>query len=125
MLLSSCGEKLYYGDVNCSECYSPKPDSAFLEILLTPDENRGIPLSILKGDVENGQIEFMDTVYGSLFRRWLAVDVPYSVKVEYYANADTIYAVDGTTIRFLKVTDACDVECYVIDNEKIDVRLGF
>jgi hypothetical protein len=125
LLLSACGEKLFTGDVNCSECYSPKPDSLDLIIDLSiDDEFKKVPLVIYRGDVEDNQIEYIDTAYASPYRLYVAVGTKYSVKAKYRkADSTVLYAVDGTTIKILLVTATCDVDCYVIKNDRMNVKI--
>jgi hypothetical protein len=81
LLCFSCGEKILTGDVDCAECYREKPDSADLEISLTfNDEFTEVPLVVYKGDVEDNNIEYIDTAYESPYFLYVPVDKKYSVK---------------------------------------------
>lgn len=121
----SCGEKLYYGDVDCSECYRVRPDSADLVVHLTlNDIYQKVPLTFYRGNIEGGLVEYVDTAYLNPYYLWVAVERDYSVKAEYSRGNTVVYAVDGTTIEVLKVPDACDVECYIISGETLDVVLN-
>jgi hypothetical protein len=123
--LTSCEEKLYYGTVDCSECYQIKPDSADLIVNLTANGiYRAVPLTFYRGNIETGQVEYVDTAYTSPYYLWVAVNRYYSVKAEYARGNTVIYAVDGTEIEVLKVPDACDKECYIIRHESLDVELN-
>jgi hypothetical protein len=123
-LYISCDEKLYTGNVDCSECYAPKPDSVDLIINLTiNDEFTAVPLVIYKGDVEDGKIEYIDTAYESPYYLYVPVDARYSVKGEYARGNKKLFAVDGTNLKVLLVNYACDAECYVIENETLDIRI--
>ncbi len=123
--LYSCEEKVYYGSVDCSECYQIKPDSADLVVKVTiNDIYPEVPLTFYRGNIEAGEIEYVDTAYGTNYYLWVPVDKDFSVKAEYKRGNTTIYAVDGTKIEVLKVPDACDEVCYIVDDEVIDVRLN-
>ena len=124
LVLCSCGEKLFTADVNCSDCYAPKPDSASMEVNVTINDSfPEVPLVFYRGPAEDRDVEYIDTAYSSPYYLWVKVDRSYSVKAKYRKAHATLYAVDGTKIRLALVTDACDQECYVIENEKVDLTL--
>lgn len=123
-LFCSCGEKVFTADVNCSDCYTPEPDSVYLEIELTINEEfKAVPLLVYKGDAEENQIEIVDTAYESPFYCYVAVGTKYAVRAKYIKSDHTLYAIDGTKIRSLLVTGTCDQDCYVIRNEKVNVKI--
>ena len=123
--LVSCDEKPYLGNVDCSECYQEKPTECLLSIDLTlPATGRGVPLVIYRGTVEDGQVERIDTAYWTPYDHWAAVDHDYSVRAEYFVNNATVFVVDGTRAELRKVSDACDMECYVIVHTSMDARLN-
>jgi len=120
----SCGEKLFTADVNCSECYTPEPDSAYLEVKLTINDSfPAVPLVFYRGPAEDRDIEYIDTAYSSPFYLWVKVGRSYSVKAKYRSAKATLYAFDGTKIRLALVTDACDQECYVIEKDVVDLTI--
>jgi hypothetical protein len=124
ILGNSCNEKIYTGDVDCSECYVPRPDSVDLIIDLTiNNEFSAVPLVIYKGDIEDGVIEWIDTAYASPYYLYVPVDRRYSVKGEYRRGNKKLFAVDGTNVKVLLVSDACDAECYVVENVTMDIRI--
>lgn len=125
LICSSCGEKIFTGDVDCSECYQEKPDSADLVIHVTLNDSYSeVPLVVFRGDVENGDIEYVDTAYESPYYLYVPIDKKYSVRAEYKKVNSTLYAVDGTKLKVLLVTEACDQECYVIENEVLHVEIS-
>jgi len=122
--LCACNEKIFTGNVNCDECYTEKPGDADLVINLTINNKYpAVPITVYKGDVEENDIVMTDTALTTPFYVFVPVDVKYSVKAEYRNNGEVIYAVDGTNLKVLAVTDACDANCYVIENDDMDVRL--
>jgi hypothetical protein len=124
-LVSSCGEKLFTANVNCDECYYPEPDSADIEIKVTINEEfKKVPLVFYKGDVEDNQVIYRDTATSSThYLYWVPVNHPYSVKAEYKRNGSVLYAIDGTKVKTARVSDACDGECFVIQNDVMDVEI--
>ncbi len=124
LLLISCGEKIFTGDVDCNNCYTEKPDFADLVIDLSINSKYpAVPVIIYTGDVEGNNVLITDTAYVSPYYAYVKVGRKYSVKAEYKSPEKTIYTVNGTRLKTLTVTDACDQSCYVIENEEIDARL--
>ena len=124
ILAGSCNEKIFTADVNCDECYIDKPEKADLVIALTINyKYPRVPLVIYKGNVEDNNIVATDTADSSPYYLYVPTEEYYSVKAEYAKGSVKTYAVDGTHLKSLAVSDACDSRCYVITNEKIDVQL--
>jgi hypothetical protein len=121
----ACGEKIFTGDVDCDECYTEKPSGADLEINLTINyKYPQVPVTVYRGDVENNEIIAADTADNTPFYVFVDTDDKYSVKAEYRSDSTTLYIVDGTHLKVLRVSDACDESCYVIENEKLDVKIN-
>jgi hypothetical protein len=124
LICLSCGEKLFTADVNCSDCYTPEPDSVDLVVDLTiNDEFQAVPLVFYRGDVEDNQIDYVDTAFSSPYYLAVAAGKKYSVKAKYKRADHILYAVDGTKIKVLLVTGTCDEDCYVIRNNKVNVEI--
>jgi hypothetical protein len=123
-LVFACGEKVFTENVNCSECFTPEPDSVYLYVDLTiNDEYTEIPLVIYRGDVENDQIDYIDTAYSTPYVLAVAIDQEYSVKAKYRKKDQTLFAIDGTRIKTLLVTATCDQDCYIIRNDRVNVEI--
>ena len=125
-LISSCKEKLITWNVNCDECYDTEYDSVDLNVSVTiNDKYLSVPLILYRGDVEENQVDWVDTANGTEYYVSVAVGQQYSIKLEYTYDSDTIYVIDGTKIKMKRVSDQCDAECWVIENDKIDGRLKY
>ena len=124
LMCASCGEKIFTADVNCSDCFSPEPDSVDLVVDLTiNNEFTAVPLVIYRGDVEDNQVDYIDTAYASPYHLPVAVGKKYSVKAKYRRSGRILYAVDGTKIKVLLVTGTCDQDCYVIRNDRVNLQI--
>lgn len=120
----SCSEKIFTGDVDCDECYTGKPDKADLVIDLTFNGRYSeIPVTVYKGDVEDNEVISIDTAYSSPYLVYVPVDTRYSVKAAYKKGDVTLYAIDGTKLKLMTVSDACDEKCYIVVNDKLDARI--
>jgi hypothetical protein len=112
------------GTVNCNECYQYQPDWGPLNVILTiNNENPYVPLVIYIGNIEDNNIEYVDTSYSSDY--W--VDVPvnkyYSITAEYKSGDKTIFAVDGDDFKLKYSESDCDLPCYYYYGGYYDLRL--
>lgn len=124
LVFISCNEKLFTGDVNCSECYTPKPDSAYLTVKFTINEDyKEVPFVLYRGDFEDNQVDWIDTANTVAKDIWVRTDQQYSLKAKYRKGDKTLYAVDGGKVKVLLVTDACNEDCYVIKDETLNVEI--
>jgi hypothetical protein len=125
-LMYACSEKIFTTGVNCEECYQEKPDSAYLVIELTiNDIYDSIPLTIYKDEVENNDIEWIDTAYANPFYLLVPVNKEFSVAAEYIKSAEKIIAIDGTKIRIKHVSGECDEDCWIIEGDDLNVKLKY
>lgn len=124
-LAGSCDE--YIGPtVDCSECFWEKPDSASLIMYFTIDEQYPeVPFVLYRGNVEEGQVDLVDTARESTWKVYSAVDQFYSVAAEYKKDGKVIHAIDGDAMKVKHVTDACDFECWIISGGYLEAELKF
>jgi hypothetical protein len=110
---------------DCSTCYQDKPDWGPLQVYVTiNDQNPSVPLVIYRGDIEDNDIEYIDTAHSSSYTVEVPVDKYYSVTAEYKDGSRIIFAVDGDKLKLDKNTTDCDEECYYFRGGYIDVRLN-
>ena len=128
-LLPGCDQKIYTGPVECADCYQDKPNEYFLYVYLTfNDSITEIPLVLYDGDIENHDTVYADTAraeddYPYLFDIDVKIDREYSMSAEYRFSGKTIYAVDGTKVITRLVTETCDLDCYVVDDNAMDLEI--
>lgn len=126
MSLSGCREKIFSGNVDCSECYTDEPDSAMLYVEVTiNDKYREVPLVLYREEFEKELVDYVDTTDIGEYWVWVATDQKYSVRVEYTYHSDTIYVIDATTIKAKRVSEDCDDVCWVVVNDRLDATLRF
>jgi hypothetical protein len=112
------------GEVDCYECYSLKPEWVRLNVKLTiNNENKAVPLVIYIGNIEDGNVDWVDTSYSDDY--WVDVhpDAYYSVTAEYKDGNKTIFAVDGDRVNLNYSDNSCDEPCYYATGGYIDVQL--
>lgn len=126
MTINSCEEDIILFDVDCSECYTQRPEYATMTIELTiNEENPQVPVIIYLGEYEKQFIRVVDTAYSSVIKIDLAPARFYTVQAKYKVGSKTIYALDGDEIELLKVTSQCDSTCWVIRGGEVNVRLKY
>jgi hypothetical protein len=112
--------------VDCSECFWEKPDSAELVIYLTVnDEHPEVPIVLYRGKVEDGEVDWIDTVREETYYLYSAVGQYYSVAAEYRVDGKTIVAIDGDEMKTKHVSEQCDYECWVVTGGYLKAELRF
>jgi hypothetical protein len=123
-LAGSCNE--YLGlTVNCDDCWGYKPDSADLIINLTINSSHPeVPIVVYRGNIESGQVDWVDTARESPYYLKSAIEQYYSVTAEYKVDGKTIIAVDGDEMKAKDASGSCEFECWiVVDGEfKVDLK---
>ena len=121
----SCENGSTFG-IDCNECIigENSPDSADLVIYFTINsENPFVPIKLYRGNVEDKQVDWVDTVYEREYHLYSEVGQTYSVEAKYKSGTKDIIAVDGDRMNASLVTDVCDNNCWIIKGGILDVRL--
>lgn len=119
----SCENGSTFG-IDCNECFNERPDSADLIIYCTINsENPYVPIKLYRGDVEDKQVDWVDTVYEKEYHLYSEVGQTYSVEAKYKSGTKNIIAVDGDKMKTSQVTDVCDQDCWIVKGGILDVRL--
>jgi len=111
--------------VDCDKCYTDVSNTYNIEIKITFDsENYAVPITVYKGDIDNGEIIIQDTAYSSpYYTDDLFFGHKYSAIAKYSHKGRIIYAVDGRELRKKYEKSSCDDPCYVIKGDVLDLRL--
>ncbi len=110
--------------IDCNDCDPVRPEEGKLIVTLTiNDENPFIPLIIYKGNIEDNNIEYIDTSYSADY--WVRVPVNnyYSISAEYKSGDKTIFAVDGDDFKIKYSKSDCDYPCYYYYGGYYDLQL--
>jgi hypothetical protein len=129
--ITTCQDKVFTGDVNCDDCDIDKPDLIYITLNVTiNDEFPEVPVLLYKGrSIENG--ELVDTFYcyaedGIIYNQAsVEADEEYSAKAIYETEERTVYVVDGIKQKLKRVTDACEEECWVSENDELQLELAY
>ncbi len=122
-LAGGCNEYLGF-NVNCDDCWGFRPDSADLIIHLTIDVNHPeVPIVLYLGNVESGEVDYVDTARVNPYHLYSAVDQDYSVTAEYKVDGKTIIAVDGDVMKVKDATSSCEFECWIVTDGEFWVDL--
>jgi hypothetical protein len=122
-MAGSCNE--YLGlTVNCDDCWAYKPDSADLIINLTINSSHPeVPIVVYRGNMEDGQVDWVDTARQTPFYLYSAIDQQYSVAAEYKVDGKTIIAVDGDEMKVKDASSSCDYDCWIVVDGEFSVDL--
>lgn len=128
--LLSCGDEYMLDDVDCSECYVPKPEFGSVNVNITINaENNRVPVKIFKGKYEEKYLKdfssavHIDTISQSSFVVDLKVNEYYSVVAEYTKDGKKTLVVDGDKLKIYKISDNCDEVCWIFKGGEVDVTL--
>jgi hypothetical protein len=83
---------------------------------------------LYRGDIGNHDTVYADTARAVddnpyLFDIDVKIDRDYSMSAEYRFTGRTLYAVDGTRLKASLVTESCDVDCWVVDDNTMDLEI--
>ena len=121
-----CIPEFILDEVDCSECYVPRPDEAELIIQVSTDRrNPRIPIVVYNGLLENRDTVAVDTLSRDEGYVMVPVDRYYTVSAEYLTESGTVYAIDGDELKAIKVTGQCDEVCWVIRGGILKVKLKY
>ena len=125
-MLTSCNST--YTDCenpDYSNCQTSIPSTGTMEIEVTiNDENPKIPITIYIGNIENNQIEKLDTLIEGSKKIILPVNQTYSVTAKYKKNGATIFAVDDDKIKASSKA-VCDSTCWDVSNGSVNLKLKY
>jgi hypothetical protein len=127
----SCKEKIFTGNVNCDECFVDKPDSVYLTIHFTQNEQfPEVPVLLFKGNIDSGKL--IDTFYcyvdslGIEYNQvYVEAEEEYSAKAIYETNERTVYVVDGTKQKLKYVSETCEETCWVSEDDQLFLELVY
>jgi len=110
--------------VDCNECYGYVPDSANLIIYLTINqENPSVPVTVYKGSLEEGNIDWRDTATTNEFYLFSELNVAYTVEATYRLGNKTVVTYDGDRMHIYDGGDECGAPCYIVKGGIFDNRL--
>lgn len=110
--------------VVCSDCYQEKPEwGRFNAEVTISNENPFVPLIIYRGNVEDNDVEYVDTSWTTSYWVEVPVNAYYSISAEYKSGGKTIFAIDGDKFKVKYTESGCDKPCYYFQGGFADVRL--
>ena len=124
LLLHSCEGPLY---IPCSECTEQYPDRIYLELdLAYPSQTpESILVTVYEGPLDDNIVLYKFTTASQTFLVDAFLYKDYTVTARYAYNGKTYIAVDTATPSIYFEEEACDVPCYYVYNNKLDLRLRY
>lgn len=125
-ITTGCIPELFIEEVDCSECYVPRPEQSELIVTVSFDErNTLIPIVVYKGFLEDRDTIAVDTLTQREGYVMVPVDQYYTVAAEYQTSYGVVYAIDGDELKTIKITGQCDEICWIIRGGIYDVTLKY
>ncbi len=124
----SCRDQIYYtgDDVNCFECYVDYPETGYLVIDFTlDDENTQIPITVFSGKVDQSPVVYHAVCDTTPLYLEVPMNGYYSVKAAYKHGNDSVYAIDNGKFEAKLVVGLCDEDCWVITGGEYKVELVY
>lgn len=122
LILTACGSD--YPKFSCSDCYEEKPTIGLMSISVSiSGENDSIPIRILKGKLEDGEVYLLDTLTEDFVEFWVKVGYFYTVEATYFSEGKRILAVDGDKVSVYLDDSNCDVACWRANDGRTDCKL--
>jgi len=125
--LASCNKKpTWASEVDCSECKLSEPLKDFITIDITiNDENKFVPIVAYNGIMNNNDIAFLDTARATSYKREIEIGKQYTFCAKYKSGDKIIKAIDGTTLTSNNIEGQCNIVCWIVSDNKLDLRLKF
>jgi len=121
---SSCEPEDWIVEVDCSDCYGYKPDSANLVVKVSINaENDSVPLTFYLGNYEDGVIDWQDTATTEVFYLYSKMKSNYTVRATYHSGNKIIEAFDADRMHLQYAGEECSSPCYIVKGGIFDVRL--
>lgn len=121
---TACEPEDWMLQINCSDCYGYKPDSANLIVNLTINaENDSVPLAFYLGDYEDGVIDWQDTASTEEFYLYSKMGSRYTVRATYRSGNKIIEAFDSDKMQIYNANEECGSPCYIVKGGIFDLRL--
>ena len=98
---------------SCANCFEEKPTVGLISVSVSPTiENDSIPIRILKGKLEDGQLYLQDTLSEGLVEFWVEVGYFYTVEATYFSEGKKVLVVDGDKVTVYLDQSNCDFDCW-------------
>lgn len=123
-ILGACGNNRVS---DCDKCVSDTNGDAKLLIHLSvPDGlSRSITVSIYEGTIEKNDLLDQFSTYYDYVEYPVIADKDYTVSAEYVIGLEKYLAVDSARPHVIYDDTSCDMPCYYVSGNKIDLRLKY
>lgn len=125
--LFGCDKKWTWAtDADCSECKLAEQKKDFINIEITLNsDNPVVPIEVYNGDINDNNLAFLDTAKTTLYKREVAIGNKYTFLAKYKSGNRIINAIDATILTTYNIEGECNIACWVVRNNKLDLRLKF
>jgi|WetSurMetagenome_2_1015567.scaffolds.fasta_scaffold00375_22 hypothetical protein len=113
--------------VVCNDCVSDPNGNCklIIHLSLIGDNHSNIPVKIYEGPVENNNLLFETSMYLDYGEFTVMPDKEYTVTASYNIGGKKYIAVDSTRPKIMYDDSSCDVPCYYVYDNEINLRLKY
>jgi hypothetical protein len=124
LMLTRCEvDDIDYENIDCQYCYTEHPDLSYLEITFSEGICDSVDITVYRGYVDDGLIEWSGKVAKSPFKMYeTPVTYLYSVKATYLKDSVSISVVDSDKMETHLIQGICDDDCFIITGGEYDVE---
>lgn len=117
VFLFSCEELLI---VDCTECLTGEPLKATLQIRIEENQ-QGVKINIYEGDLEDNVLFRSISTYSRAIFQDVPLNKSYTISAEYPKGDKTYVVVDSVRPRVKYTEDQCDIPCYYIYDNVVEL----
>lgn len=110
--------------IKCSDCLSEEPVNASLTIKLEHVDYE-VFVNIYQGNLEDSILYLSFATSADVASRKVPLNKKYTLTASYYERGNNYVVVNSVTPRVLYDEDDCEVPCYFVYSNDIDLRLKY
>lgn len=124
LMQSSCEDTIIY---DCEDCNEEEPSDCDLSIKLSTvySATDTYRLTIYLGKVEDDMVIYDQVERLQSFKIRVPLNSEYTVKVVYKKDEKFYISINSIFPRVEYLEDYCEVPCYIIKDDKVDMRIKY
>jgi hypothetical protein len=125
VLLFSCDKPGLF--TSCKDCLTQEPVDAIIDAKIDPftETNYYPEINVYEGNIEDGLLRNTYSADRSTVSISVPINKKYTITATYYREGICYIAVDSATPRVKSESDKCDKPCYIVYDNKVDLRIKY
>jgi len=119
--LFSCEETRWMFD--CLDCSTEEPTSGYVELKIDPGFIPSNVIRVYEGNIEDNMLIGTYNAQNEIYTLSLTLNRKYTITATYSINGALYTAVDSALPRVKDMKDKCDDVCFLVYDNKCDLRL--